>query len=134
MFKFDYFGSHLPKVAERCRKRCCKRILPSVLGHMGKFGYFSFSKIIPPWGANPKEVFQGNPQGPGRGPCQIWLESLQQFGLQIRTNKQTDRQASFIYIDGGITGSLRLLFYPLPLFPFSFPLQKRRQEKKPCRF
>ena len=60
------------------RKRCRKRIPPSVLGHMGKVRIFEFFQKIPPLGGGqPEKVFQGYPQGPGGGPCQIWMEFIQ---------------------------------------------------------
>ncbi len=56
-----------------------------------------FPKLYPPWGGvNTKKEFWGYPQGPWGGPCQIWLRSIQWIGLQIRTNKQTDRPLLYI--------------------------------------
>ncbi len=65
----------------------------------GKFGFFEFfQNYTPPGGGQPKKIFRGYPQGPGGGPCQVWLRSIQYFGRQIRTNKQTNRQTPLFYI------------------------------------
>ncbi len=44
----------------------------------GSLDFFEFfQNYTPPGGGQPKKVFRGYPQGPGGGPCQIWLESIQ---------------------------------------------------------
>ncbi len=42
---------------KRWRKRCRKRIPPPALGHLGKLGFLSFSKIIPPLGGSTQKKY-----------------------------------------------------------------------------
>ncbi len=86
---------------KRCRKRCRKRIPPSFLGHMGKVIFFSFSKIIPPLGGSTqKKYFEVTHRYQWVAHAKFgWNPSSSLGSKSEQTNKQTDRQASFIYID-----------------------------------
>ncbi len=66
--------------------------------HGESLDFLSFPKLYPSLGGQPKKVLQGYPQGPWGRPCKIWLISIQYFGVQIRTNKQTGRQAGLFYM------------------------------------
>ncbi len=82
------------------RKRCRKRIPPSVLGHMGKVRIFEFFQKIPPLrGVNLKKYFKVTHRDQGEDHAKFGWNSSSSLGSKSeQTDKETDRQASLLNI------------------------------------
>ena len=95
--KVSNFSQKNQKFAQKVPQKVPQKDFTLV--HMGKVIFLNFSKIVPPLGGlTQKKSISRLTAGPMGGPCQIWFKSSQWFGLQIRKNKQTDRQAGLFYM------------------------------------
>ncbi len=82
---------------KRCCKRCRKRTTPPALGHLGKFGFLSFSKIIPPLGGSTqKKYFEVTHRVQGEVHAKFGWNPSSSLGAK---SKQTDRQTGLFYIN-----------------------------------
>ena len=94
------FKKKTRKLRKRYRKRCRKKIPPSIWARWGKFGFLSFfQNYTSPVGGQPKKSISRFPTDT-RGWPMPNLVGILLVVWAPNPNKQTDsdRQASFIYI------------------------------------